>query len=100
MACGAVMSDLTHADLAVRLDKADQRFGNIDTKLDNLIMSVNNLSDTIEPIHDDIMTIKEMTTGWRALGALGQFIKWSSGIALGIVAVWALLKAMAKGLLG
>ncbi|MEN9924069.1 MAG: hypothetical protein RL268_195 [Pseudomonadota bacterium] len=70
----------------------------IENKLDALIASVDSLTKTVEPIRDDISTIKEMTTGWRAVGTVGRFIKWAGGIATAFVAGWVLFKAGIKAL--
>lgn len=93
------MRAVSHEDLANRLDSGDNHFKCIDKKLDELIEGVQSLTETVEPIRADISTIREITAGWKALGTVGAFVKWASGIALGVLALWAFAKALAKGML-
>ena len=89
---------VTHEQLAERLDKGDRRFGAIEEKLDALIESVDKLTATVEPIKDDISVIKEMTSGWRAVGTIGKFAKWVGSIATALAAIWLILKVSARAL--
>ena len=90
---------VTHEDLNDRLVKGDARFCIIETKLDDLIGIVTKLTETVEPIRNDISTIKEITGGWKALGTLGQFAKWAGGIAAALGAIWIVMKAATKALI-
>jgi hypothetical protein len=93
---------ITHEDIDRRvrdveraLDKGVHRFKGIEDRLDHILASVESMATTIKPIRDDISTIKEMTGGWKAIGTVGRFIKWSSGIAVAIGAFALAAKAWA-----
>lgn len=84
---------ISHEDIAERIDASDERAGAIEKKLDALIESVDALTKIVEPIADDIFTIKEMTGGWKAIGTFGRFLKWMGGLAAAIAAIVVALKA-------
>jgi hypothetical protein len=93
---------ITHEDIDARVRAVEQsliggigRFNGIEQKLDDVIESVAQLTATVEPIRADMSTIKEMTGGWKAIGTVGRFIKWSSGIAVAIGAFALAAKAWA-----
>lgn len=90
---------VSHEDIDNRLERGEGRFTAIEKKLDELIGAVTTLTETVEPIRDDISTIKEMTGGWKAIGIAGRFVKWAGGVAAAIVAVLVVIKAGAKALL-
>lgn len=78
------MQQVTHEQLGERLDQGDQRFANIERKLDDLAKDVSATRDLLEAM--------------AAVKSVARFIKWSGGIAAAIVAFWALAKAIARGL--
>ena len=88
---------VSHEDLADRLASGETRFRTIETKLDDLILSVKTLAETVEPVVSDISTIKEITSGWRALGTIASFVKWASGLVAAFGVLWVAMKAAAKG---
>lgn len=59
------------------------------------------ISDALEPLDDmrtDIAATKDIVEAWKAVGVMATFIKWFGAAAAGFLAVWALAKAMARGL--
>lgn len=91
---------VTHEDLDRRVEAVEialsngvERFQGVEDRLDSIIASVDRMAETIAPIRDDISTIKEMTGGWKAIGTVGRFIKWLSGIAVAIGAIAVAAKA-------
>lgn len=87
---------VSHEDIDERLARGEGRFREIEDKLDNLIEGVAKLTATVEPIRDDISTIKEMTGGWKAIGQIGRFFKWVSGVGAGVAIVAAAIVVVVK----
>ena len=58
---------VSHEDIDERLARGEGRFREIEDKLDNLIEGVAKLTATVEPIRDDISTIKELVRRWYGL---------------------------------
>ena len=61
----------------------------------------NKIAEALEPLatmQTDISATKDLVEAWKAVGVVATFIKWFGAAAAGFLAVWALAKAMARGL--
>ena len=98
---------VTHEDIQARLASGQQRFTHVEGALNEVkralqevIRGQEEFRETIKPISDDIAQIKDMVGAWKAIGSAGRFAKWLGGIATGLVALWIVMKAGAKALVG
>lgn len=98
---------VTDEDIQARLASGQQRFAHVEDvlfevkhALEQVIKGQDELRETIRPISDDIAQIKDMVGAWKAIGSAGRFAKWLGGIATGLVALWIVMKAGAKALVG
>lgn len=74
---------VTHEQLGKRLDQGDQRFANIERKLDDMAK--------------DVAATRELVEALTAVKSVARFIKWAGGLAAAFAAFWALAKAIARG---
>lgn len=72
-------------DIIRRLERGQERFEEIDAKLDCLIRST-------EKMQADIAATKEIVEAWSAVKTAGKFIKWFGAVAAAIVAIGVLAK--------
>lgn len=87
------MSDLSHDDLAARLDAGNQRFAAIDGKLSEI-------ADLLKPLpqmQTDIAATKDIVEAWSTAKNVARFIKWASGIVAAFGILWVAVKAAARG---
>ena len=87
---------VSHEDTAERIDASDEGAGPIEKKLDELLKRVDALAKIVEPIAGDISTIKEMTGGWKAIGTVASFIKWTGALAGAIAMIVGVVIAATK----
>ena len=90
---------VTHEDIHARLASGQQRFSQVEETLAELKASIDTvikgqaeIRTTIKPISDEISEIKEIVGAWKALGTVGKFVKWVSGLLAGLAVIWAAAK--------
>lgn len=104
---GLQQRSVTHEDIQDLLESGQQRFAHVEDvlnevkqTLEQVIKGQDELRETIKPISADIAQIKDMVGAWKTIGSVGRFAKWIGGIATSLVALWIVMKAGAKALVG
>lgn len=87
--------NVTREEYEARVMEGDRRFKAIETKIDRIVKNV----ECIPGMSKDIAETREIVEAWSAAKNVAHFIKWVSGIAAGVAALWLVFKAVARGLL-
>ena len=90
---GAVVSPQpTHAELAARMDRGNEKFVVIEKILKDICAKL----EPIDQMQADIAATKEIVEAWGAVKTFARFIrlfgsviKWVGGVAIGAAAIWA-----------
>lgn len=85
---------ITHEQLAERLDRGDRRFQAIETKL----ASLEEQTGCLPQMQADVAATRELVEALSAVKTVARFIKWSASLAAALAALWAIVRASAKGL--
>lgn len=83
---------VTHADIQRDLAEGNRRFDTIEKRLHEISEMLKHLPQ----MQQDIAATKDIVEAWTVAKGVGNFLKWASGIAMGLLAIWALAKALAK----
>jgi hypothetical protein len=81
---------VTHEDIRQDLVNGGKRFEALEKGQADILA-------LLKPMQQDIAATKDIVEAWAVAKGVGNFIKWASGIAAGLLAIWALAKALAKG---
>lgn len=84
-----LQKQISHEDIADRLERGEARFSCIEGKLNDISEGIKHLSETVEPLRDDVSTIKEMASGWKALNTIGHFFSWIGKLGAGVALIYA-----------
>lgn len=96
------MDTPSHADIMRQLQNGAERFTKLETLLSTVIEKVEpipQMQADIAEAKKDIAATKEIVEAWGAIKTVGRFVKWASGVLAGCLALLAIMKAVAKGLL-
>lgn len=94
--------EYNHADIMRQLQNGAERFTKLETLLSTVIEKVEpipQMQADIAEAKKDIAATKEIVEAWGAIKTAGKFIKWASGVLAGFLAIAAVMRAIAKGLL-
>lgn len=86
----------THRDIADRLDKGNERFAVIESKLVEIADHLKAL-DALPQMQADIAATKEIVEAWSAVKWIGRFFKWLGIVAAAVTALAGMLKMIWKG---
>jgi hypothetical protein len=78
----------------VALDRGVTRFDTLDGKIDAIALAL----EPLPRMQADIAATKEIVEAYTAVKNAGKFIKWFSGIAVALAALWAVFRAGVKAL--
>lgn len=84
---------ITHEQLAERLDRGDMRFQAIEKELADLKQAV----APIPEMRKDVAATREIVEALSAVKTVARFIKWSASLVAALAALWAIVRASAKG---
>jgi len=79
--------------VAERLDRGDKRFAAIEKKLACLQERTEGLPD----MRKDVAATRELVEALSAVKTVARFIKWSASLVAAVAALWAIVRASAKG---
>lgn len=91
-----------HNDIMRQLAAGEKRFTAIDERLTVLLDRVSPIPAMqldIASAKTDITETRELVEAWAAVKTFGRFFKWASGVLAGVLAVTAIVRAAARGLL-
>lgn len=94
--------DADAKEVVARLARGEERFFNIEEKLDRLIEAVACIPDMqsdLADVKEDAAKTKEIVEAWSAVKTMGKFLKWSAGIIAAVSAIIVALKIGAAHIL-
>ena len=95
-------AEYDHTDIMLQLQAGSERFTRIETLLSTVIEKVEpipTMQADIAAAKIDIAATKEIVEAWGAIKTAAKFIKWAGSIGAAILAIVAIMKATARGLL-
>lgn len=84
---------VTHEQLAERLDRGDMRFQAIEKRL----AALEDQTGCLPKMQQDVSATREIVEALSAVKTVARFIKWSASLAAALAALWAIVRASAKG---
>jgi len=84
---------ITHEQLAERLDRGDRRFQAIEKKL----ACLDERTAGLPQMQADVAATRELVEALSAVKTVARFIKWSASLVAALAALWAIVRASAKG---
>lgn len=90
-----MIAPVTHEDIAASQAAQSERLAVIEDQLTKIADSLK----ALPKMQEDIAATKEIVEAWSAVKTVGKFLKWAGGAIAGLLAILAILKASARGLL-
>lgn len=93
---------VTHEDLADELTEGRGRIHALETGVEAINEKLTCISEKLSILPDmqkEIAATKEIVEAFGAVKTMGKFVKWIGGIATALVALWIVMKAVAKAVI-
>lgn len=86
------MAQLTHQELARRMDSFDEKLTRVLDELTEMRNSLTQVEHDVSKTKDDVAKTKDIVEAWSAVKTVGKFVKWVASLGTGLVAVYMLMK--------